>query len=104
MPKSASEIRMDYNNANRQANSLDQIARELKNIANRNMQDCISDLSHNWTGSNANAYTAKCRQLKENVRRSADRLESTADTIRRIAQNTYRAEMTALEIARSRDY
>lgn len=104
MGKSALEIKLDYNNAIRQADSLSQIARELKNTANRELQDCVSEISHNWTGSNSNAYVNKCNTLKANIIKTSDKLERTADTIRRIAKNTYDAEMNALRLALSRKY
>ena len=104
MAKSAFEIRMDYDRAVRQANSLDEIARDLKKTAERELQDCMSQISCNWTGTNSTAYIRKCDMLKSNIVRTAGNLSRTADTIRRIAKNTYDAEMRALEIARLRKY
>ncbi len=104
MGKSESEIRMDYNNAIRQAESLNQIARELKNTANRNFQDCVSEISSSWTGDNSAAYVRKCNVLKADIVKSAEKLERTAETIRKIAGNTYTAEMNALKIAIARKY
>lgn len=104
MGKSESEIRMDYNNALRQAETLDGIARELKHTADKELQDCISEISHSWTGENAAAYVGKCGKLKSSIAKSAGKLEKTADTIRRIAGNTYNAEMSALRIAQERKY
>ena len=104
MAKSAFEIRMDYENAIRQANSLDQIARDLKNTANKDLQDCVSEISRNWTGSNSNAYIRKCDILKSNIVRTAENLSKTADIIRKIAKNTYDAEMNALRLAELRRY
>lgn len=104
MAKSASQIRMDYNNAVRQADSLSQIARELRKTANGNFQDCISEISHNWKGSNSVAYVNKCNTLKANILESADKLDKTAATIKKIAKNIYDAEMRALRIALVRKY
>lgn len=104
MGKSAYEIRMDYNDAIRQADSLDQVAREMQKLANRNLQDCVSDISHSWTGNNSAAYIRKCNILKSNVLKTSDNLNRTADTIRRIAKNTYDAEMRALRLAMLRKY
>jgi uncharacterized protein YukE len=104
MAKSAFEIQMNYNNAIRQAASLEQIAKQLKNLANKDMQDCVSEISHNWTGSNSNAYARKCNLLKEKIIKTAEKLEKTAETIRRIAKNTYDAEMRALRLALIRKY
>lgn len=104
MAKSAFEIRMDYDRAVRQANSLDEIARDLKNTANRDLQNCMSQISSNWTGNNSTAYVRKCGVLKSNIVKTAESLSRTADTIRRIAKNTYDAEMRALNLATVRKY
>lgn len=104
MAKSSMEIRMDYNNAVRQADSLRQIARELRSTANKDFQDCVAEISHNWTGSNSAAYIRKCNTLKSNILNTADKLERTADTIQKIAKNTYDAEMRALRLALVRKY
>lgn len=104
MAKSSFEIKMDYNRAVAQASSLEQIADEMRSSANRDMQDCISEISYNWTGSNAKAYVAKCEKLKESILKTAEKLEKTAYTIRKIAKNTYDAEMRALELAKIRKY
>lgn len=104
MAKSAFEIQMDYNNAIRQADSLNEIAKELDNTADRDFQDCISEISRSWTGENSEAYQRKCGQLQEKIGKSADQLRKTAETIKKIAQNTYNAEMTALKLAQVRKY
>lgn len=104
MAKSSYEIRMNYKRAVAQANSLEQIAADMRNSADKDLQECISEISCNWAGNNANAYMAKCQRLSESVKRTAENLKKTADTIRRIAKNTYTAEMRALELARTRKY
>lgn len=104
MAKSASEIRMNYNNAVRQADSLLQIARELRSAANNDLSDCVSEISCNWTGDNSRAYISKCSSLKANILKNAEQLEKTADTIKRIAKNIYDAEMRALRLALVRKY
>jgi uncharacterized protein YukE len=104
MGKTVTKIQLDYNNAIRQADSLSQIAKELRNTANKDFQDCISEISHNWTGSNATAYVSKCNTLKANIVKTADKLDTTATTIRKIAKNTYDAEMAAVSLATIRKY
>lgn len=104
MAKSASEIRMDYKNAIRQAESLEEIAKELRNTANRDFQDCISEISYNWTGDNSTAYVSKCNKLKSKIIKTSDQLDRTATTIRKIAKSIYDAEMNALQIAKIRKY
>ena len=104
MAKSGFEIRMDYKNAIRQADSLTEVARELRRTADNDLQYCVAEISNNWTGDNSTAYVNKCNMLKSNILKTADRLEKTAVTIRKIAKNTYDAEMKALQLATVRKY
>lgn len=104
MAKSAFEIQMDYRNAIRQADSLSEIARELKTTADSGLQDCMSEISGSWTGDNATGYVKKCSLLKDKIIRSSEKLQKTADAIRKIAKNTYDMEMRALEIMKRREY
>lgn len=104
MAKSAFEIQMDYRNAIKQADSLSEIARELKVTADSGLQECVSEISGSWTGDNASNYIKKCNLLKEKIVYSSDKLQKTASAIRKIAKNTYDMEMRALEIMRRREY
>ena len=102
MAKSSFEIRMDYNRAVAQANSLEQIAEEMRNSAENDLRDCMLEIAGNWTGENARAYLQKVEKLSDSVRKTSERLKDTAEAIRKIARNTYNAEMRALELARIR--
>ena len=104
MSKSVGEIRLDYNKAIQQADTLSGIAQKLRNMANKDFQECISEISHNWTGENSTAYIRKCEILKSNMIRTAEKLEKASSTIRQIAKNTYNAEMSAFRIAFARKY
>lgn len=104
MAKSAYQIRMDYNNAVKLADSLMELASELRKNANSDLQDCISQISGNWTGTSATAYIGKCNTLKDKVLQSADKLQRTAEVIKKIAKNTYDTEMRALTIMQLREY
>lgn len=104
MAKSAFKIQMDYQNAVRQANSLEEIANDLKKTANQDLQDCVSEIGRNWTGSNASSYLSKCGMLQSKINKTSDNLKKTAGTIRQIAKNTYDAEMRALALAQIRKY
>ncbi len=104
MGKSAFEIRMDYNRAIQQADTLLQIAKDLKGTANTRIEECSSQIAYNWEGVNASTYLRKCADLKQKIAKTADSLERTAETIKQMAKNTYDAEMKALELANVRTY
>ena len=104
MAKSLYQIQMDYKNVVRQADSLMEIANELKRTANSGLQDCISQISGNWTGANATAYIGKCNSLQKKILQSAAKLQRTAEVIKKVAKNTYDAEMRARDIMTVRTY
>ncbi|MCD7744503.1 MAG: hypothetical protein LUI13_04315 [Lachnospiraceae bacterium] len=104
MAKSASEISLDYDRAVGQADSLNESAKALRNMANGRLQECISGISASWTGSNSAAYVKKCGRLQSDILSTAAQLERTAAAIRSIARNTYNAEMRALRLAQQRNY
>lgn len=104
MAKSLYQIQMDYTNAVRQADSLLEIADELKRTANSGLQDCISQISGNWTGTNATVYIDKCNSLQSKILQSSNKLQRTAEVIKKVAKNTYNAEMQARDIMTVRTY
>lgn len=104
MAKKTFEIQMDYYDALHQADSLNEIARSLRNSADRELAECIGEIRHHWTGSNASAYLSKCESLRSSLTGLAENVEKTASTIRQIARNTYDAEMEANRLAVTRTY
>lgn len=99
MAKSLYSIQMDFKKANDCAAKLDEIARELKNLENSEFQIEINNIAANWKGGNANDYVEKCNQLKSKLLKTSNQIYRTADTIRKVAKNTYDAEKRAYEIA-----
>jgi uncharacterized protein YukE len=102
--KSMAEIEMDYRNAMNQARELDQLANRLSTQANMTFPGILSEVSSAWQGENANAYLQKAKKLQPRINKAAGDLRRTAQTIRTVAQNTYRAEKRAYEIAMERVY
>ncbi len=102
--KTQAQIYMDYKNACNQADSLEQVARNLDDVAGKQMQDCLGQVQAHWKGDNSEAYVGKGRMLQGKIKNTAGELKKAAAAIRTIAKNTYDAEMRALEIARAREY
>ena len=102
--KTQAQIYMDYQNACSQAGSLEQIARNLDNVADGQMQSCLGQVSSHWKGHNSEAYVRKGRVVQDKIRNTAKDLRNAASAVRRMAKNTYDAEMRALEIAKAREY
>lgn len=101
MAKSIGVIRLEYNKAIRQAEELERVASELRNLANSDLDGCLGRISTNWTGVNATEYVRKGRKLKQKMLDSATNLTKVARTIRTIAKNTRDADLRAREIALS---
>ncbi len=102
--KSLYAIEMDYQKAIGQANELDQLASQLETQANDNFPEIIRSVSDAWQGDNANKYVGKANKLPGKIKGAATDLRNIASTIRTVAENTYKAEKAAYEIAQKRDY
>ena len=90
-------IEMNFAKAKGQAKELDNAAARLERIASGSMEDAMSTISGNWKGENAGNY------LRKDILNVSRELKNTATAIRNIAQVTYNAEMTALELALKRN-
>lgn len=97
-------IQFDFEQANRQAEALDNIAASLDDLGKKKLDGSMQTLSQNWKGANADAYLAKGNALKQDITSSASELRGIASDIRTIARNIYNAEMEALRIAEEREY
>ena len=96
---SYASIYMNYQQAVRQANELLEQAEKLRNVANRDVGDTMSRLSHGWEGQSATTFLKKCSQLKNELLRAAARLENTAAAIKRAAKNVRDADLRAKQLA-----
>lgn len=97
-------IMWDYKAACGQAGELEQVASNIKKMANDNLSRNLQDLSNYWQGSNAEAYLKKGTQLHTDMKATAKELEDIASAIRTIAKNIYDTELKNIEIAESRTY
>ncbi len=103
MARSLNSIRMDFAKALRQARELEEVAGNMRVLADNKMEGTLQSLGQNWTGENAQKYIGKARLLEEKISRTSDSIADAARVIREIAQVVYEAEMRAWEIAHNRD-
>lgn len=103
MAKTKWAIDMDFAKARCQADELDRIANEIASAANNDLQDCLTNVKNNWSGTNAKAYIEKGNIVKTNINNIAKNLRNAAKTIRAIAKQTYKTELAALELAKKRE-
>lgn len=95
---SEATIQFNYSRAISQARKLEQLADELKNLANSNLESTISNLSSNWSGESAAAFMAKAQKAKEDMLNNATQLYNTASVVRKSAKNIRDAELQALKV------
>ena len=93
-------IYMNYQKALRQAQRLDSLAAELRNLANHNLDSTLTNVHRAWSGDSASLFLQKGVKAKEDMLKTAKSLQNTANAIRRAAQIVRAADLRALEIAR----
>ncbi|MGN0290471.1 MAG: WXG100 family type VII secretion target [Lachnospiraceae bacterium] len=104
MAKTLYTIKMDFNKAKNQADQLENIAKNIQSLANNKLEDCLNGVKANWKGDNANSYVKKGVKVENNLKSVADSLMKVSSTMRQMADNTYKAEKEALELAKKRSF
>lgn len=97
-------IEMDYKNATRQADELEQIAQKLHALSQDSFQPCLAAVAASWKGETASAFCKKGTAALDSLLASAENLRQIAAASRQIAKNTYEAEKRSCEIAQERTY
>ncbi len=99
---SSAVIRMNYNKAVQQANRLDDLARQLMNLANHNLDGTLSNINRAWDGESANLFLQKGLKAKDDMIKTARSIQNTANAIRKAAEIVRQSDMRAREIALNR--
>lgn len=102
--KSLLSIEFDFRQAIKRAEELEEIAADMKKLADDDLETSLQSLSTAWKGEAASAYLTKGSRLKDKILKSSNDLKKTARTIRSVAKRTYDAEMAAYRIAMERIY
>ena len=102
MAKSVNIIHMEFDRAVKQADKLDQLAQKYRKLANNNFAGCISQIKAEWRSDTSTKFCKKGKSLQDQMIKRAQELEKGAKTIRKIAKNTYDAEMLAVKLAEQR--
>lgn len=98
------EIEMDLRAARNQAKKIEEIANGLSRISKSEYSNILRQIKNAWKGENGQDFVIRSSGLSGRMDTTVRELKQAADTIRRMAQNTYNAEMRAWEIAHRRDY
>lgn len=99
---SLSEIYFNYDHAIRQAETLENIAKQLTDAADRDMENVLNDISRAWKSDNSPQYIRKGQKVEGDIRTSAGNLTNIATAIRTIAKRILDAELEAWRIANER--
>lgn len=98
------EILFDYSQAIKQASKLDEIARKLDRLASDKMENTVGSLRSAWQSDSSQQYYNKVGKVQGDMRATAGKIKTIAQSIRTTADAVKRAEQRALEIAQTREY
>ncbi len=104
MAKSFYTIRMEFGIAEEQADRLDEIAMDIRRLADNTLGDTLLGIGSAWNSNSSVDYIKKGRKVQEELKIRARELQNTARVIRDIAKTTYDAEMYAYNLAKTRQY
>lgn len=96
---SEASIQFNYEQAIGQAKKLEQLADELKTLANTNLDNTLSELSSNWSGESASAFLSKAEKAKSDILSNVKQLYDAASVVRESAENLRKAELIAKRMA-----
>ena len=99
---SLSEINFNYEQAMRQARTLEELAEKITNASERDMGDILNDVNSAWKSDNSAQYLKKGQKVKEDMLTTAENVERIAATIKTIAARIREAELEAWRIANER--
>ena len=98
------KLKINFEKALKQAEELENIAKEIENVAKVDLEDSFNSISRNWTGEHSNNYIKKGAKVKEDIKKTAKNLKETAEAIREIVRRDKEAEEAAERIAQERSY
>lgn len=99
MAKAQYEIEMDLRKATAAAENLDQVAKEMREIVDGQLDQLLLSVAGAWQGNNASAFINKGNKIQAQIEDQARMISRIADTLRQTAKTVHDAEMTNIEIA-----
>lgn len=98
---SFSKIEINFQAAQAQAKKLEDIADDMKRLANQQLANTIQEMSACWKGEAATSYFSKADKVKQDIAATAKTLYAIAESIREESKRIYDAEMRAVTLAQS---
>ncbi len=100
MAKTEFEIYMDFQKVQLQIEELRNIASRMSSLADDDISGTISSIRGNWSGENADAFTAKGIKIQEKIGMTANDIRKAADTFETMAIRMRDAELANIRIAK----
>ena len=79
-------IEFNYNNAISQAELIEGIVKDMRDVANKDLQTTVDSISASWRGDAAQQFLRYCFTAQGDVKSQAAKLEKLATDIRRVAK------------------
>ena len=96
--KSKSEIEMDFSRAMSQAQELEELSKELSEIATEHVKGALRLLAFNWQGDSSELLLEKGDVITGEMLDTADDLIKVAKNIKSTANIVYTAENAAVQL------
>lgn len=94
------KIELDFRNARRQAEILEELAQKLKRLSGNEYGDDVETVRRCWQGENADILVKKMQDFQKTLDKSARDLDRAGKAVYKIAKTSYDADRTAEAIAR----
>lgn len=82
----------DFHVAVMKADQLEDIAKRLSDLSDRQLGGAMQSLSCGWKGENAYAYLKKGAKLQGKIKETSNELRNAAEELRSIGKKVYKAD------------
>ena len=96
------EIKLNYQQAIRQASRLEDIAGKLENLSSNKLSNTVGTLKQAWQSDSSSQYYNKVDKVQGDINTTAKQVRKIANSIRTTADAVRNSEMKAIEIAKTR--
>lgn len=96
------EIKLNYQQAIRQASRLEDIAGKLENLSSNKLSNTVGTLKQAWQSDSSSQYYNKVDKVQGDINTTAKQVRKIANSIRTTADAVRNSEMKAVEIAKAR--
>jgi len=93
-------LNFNYNQAIDQARQIDNVANDMLNAANRQLQATLDSIGVCWQGDASRQFIGYCTTTQTYIRAESKKLQDLANRIREVAKIIREAEERAIELQR----